>query len=48
MKKAYTILDGNTSTVWHLRDGKKMPIDLVIDLGNEYKVCGFKYLPDQK
>jgi alpha-L-fucosidase len=40
------ILDGNTSTVWHLRD-KKMPIDLVVDLGNKYNVCGFKYLPDQ-
>ena len=24
-----------------------MPIDLVIDLGNKYNVCGFKYLPDQ-
>jgi len=24
-----------------------MPIELVIDLGNEYNVCGFKYLPDQ-
>jgi alpha-L-fucosidase len=46
-EKAYSILDGNTATVWHQRDVKKMPIDLVIDLGNEYKVCGFKYLPDQ-
>lgn len=41
------ILDGNTSTVWHQTDGKKMPIDLVIDLGNEYNISGFKYLPDQ-
>lgn len=24
-----------------------MPIDLVIDLGNKYNLCGFKYLPDQ-
>jgi alpha-L-fucosidase len=24
-----------------------MPIDLVIDLGKNYNVCGFKYLPDQ-
>jgi len=24
-----------------------MPIDLVIDLGNKYDLCGFKYLPDQ-
>jgi alpha-L-fucosidase len=40
------ILDGNPSTVWHQRD-KKMPMDLVIDLGNIYNLCGFKYLPDQ-
>lgn len=46
-ENASRILDGNISTVWHQRDGKKMPIDLVIDLGNENNVCGFKYLPDQ-
>jgi alpha-L-fucosidase len=46
-EKAYTILDGNFSTVWHQRDGGKMPVDLVIDLGIEYNVSGFRYLPDQ-
>ena len=46
-EKASTIIDGNVSTVWHQRDNKKMPIDLVIDLGKNYNVCGFKYLPDQ-
>jgi alpha-L-fucosidase len=46
-EKAYTILDGNLSTVWHQGGDKKMPIDLVIDLGNVYNVSGFKYLPDQ-
>jgi alpha-L-fucosidase len=45
-ENAGKILDGNPSSVWHQRD-KKMPIDLVIDLGNENKVSGFKYLPDQ-
>lgn len=40
------VLDGNPATVWHQRD-KKMPVDLIIDLGNQYKLCGFKYLPDQ-
>ena len=44
---AYAILDGNTSTVWHQKSGKKLPIDLVIDLENSYNICGFKYLPDQ-
>ena len=45
--KAYSILDGNTSTVWHQREGKKMPVDLVIDLGDLFDLSGFKYLPDQ-
>jgi len=45
-KDASSIFDGNTSTTWHQRD-KKMPIDLVIDLGEKFNVCGFKYLPDQ-
>ncbi|RPJ75421.1 MAG: alpha-L-fucosidase, partial [Alphaproteobacteria bacterium] len=46
-EKASTILDGNTSTVWHKRGDKIMPFDLVIDLGNKFNVSGFKYLPDQ-
>src|SRR5665647_858687 len=46
-EKASTIIDGNASTVWRQRDNKKMPIDLVVDLGKNYNVCGFKYLPDQ-
>lgn len=46
-QKAYSLLDGNPSTVWHQRGDKKMPFDLVIDLGNKYDLCGFKYLPDQ-
>jgi alpha-L-fucosidase len=41
------IFDGNPFSVYHQRDGKKMPIDLIIDLGNTYQLCGFKYLPDQ-
>ncbi|HDR50978.1 MAG TPA: alpha-L-fucosidase [Mariniphaga anaerophila] len=40
------ILDGNPATVWHQRNNK-MPMDLVIDLGNKYNICDFKYLPDQ-
>jgi alpha-L-fucosidase len=45
--KANTILDGNPSTAWHQSKDKKMPIDLVIDLGNKQNLCGFRYLPDQ-
>lgn len=40
------ILDGNSASVWHQRD-KKMPIDLIIDMGSEQTLSGFKYLPDQ-
>jgi alpha-L-fucosidase len=40
------ILDGTPATVWHQRD-RKMPVDLVIDLGKQYSLFGFKYLPDQ-
>ena len=46
-EKAYAIIDGNSSTVWHQNKDKKMPVDLVIDLGNDYNLCGFRYLPDQ-
>ena len=41
------VLDGNPSTAWHQSRDLKMPIDLVIDLGTEYNLCGFRYLPDQ-
>lgn len=45
--KAYTILDGNTSTAWHQRRVTKLPADLVIDLGGEQNLSGFRYFPDQ-
>ena len=41
------ILDGNPSTAWHHSRDIKMPVDLVIDLGAEQNLCGFRYLPDQ-
>lgn len=46
-EKAKAILDGDPSTVWHQSNDKKLPIDLVIDLGKEESLSGFKYLPDQ-
>jgi alpha-L-fucosidase len=46
-KKAYAILDGDPYTAWHHGKEKKMPIDLVVDLGHELIVSGFRYLPDQ-
>lgn len=46
-EKAYAVLDGNPSTAWHQSKDKKMPIDLVISLGKEENLTGFRYLPDQ-
>ena len=44
---AYRILDGNSFTAWHQSRDTKMPIDLIIDLGSDHNLCGFRYLPDQ-
>lgn len=44
---ASKILDGNPSTVFHQNNDKKMPVDVVIDLGQLCNIAGFKYLPDQ-
>jgi alpha-L-fucosidase len=43
----YRILDGNSSTAWHQSRDMKMPVDLVIDLGSDQNLLGFRYLPDQ-
>jgi alpha-L-fucosidase len=41
------VLDGNKSTTWYQGRDKKMPVDLVIDLGRDQNLSGFRYLPDQ-
>ncbi len=46
-EKAYAVLDGDQSTAWHQSRDKKMPVDLVIDLGKEQNISGFRYFPDQ-
>lgn len=46
-EKAANIIDGNTATDWYQDKKLSMPVDLVIDLGKEENVSGFKYLPDQ-
>jgi alpha-L-fucosidase len=45
-EKAKAILDGDPATVWHQTKDKKLPVDLVIDLGKEESLSGFSYLPD--
>ncbi len=46
-EKVYAILDGNLKTSWHQSKDKKLPIDLVINLGKEENLAGFRYFPDQ-
>lgn len=46
-EKVYSVLDGNLLTAWHQPKGTKMPVDLVIDMGQELTLAGFSYYPDQ-
>jgi alpha-L-fucosidase len=46
-ENAKNVLDGNPKTNWCQDNDQKQPIELVIDLGSEQNLCGFKYLPDQ-
>ncbi|MEO6723598.1 MAG: alpha-L-fucosidase [Ferruginibacter sp.] len=46
-EKVYAVLDGDPHSVWHQPKGTKLPADLVIDLGKEENLSGFKYFPDQ-
>jgi alpha-L-fucosidase len=45
--KSYAILDGDPATSWKQGKNKTMPVELVIDLGSEQTLAGFKYHPDQ-
>ncbi len=46
-KKAGAIIDGDPATAWHQATEKKLPTDLVIDLGEDLNLVGFRYFPDQ-
>jgi len=46
-EKASAVLDGDPATAWHQGKDKKLPQDIVIDLGQEENIAGFRYLPDQ-
>lgn len=45
-EKVYQILDGNAKTAWHQSRNKKLPVDLVIDMGKAENLTGFRYHPD--
>jgi alpha-L-fucosidase len=46
-EEASAIIDGNPSSGWYQPEEKMMPVDLVIDLGMDLNLCGFRYFPDQ-
>lgn len=46
-QRAYALMDGNPSTAWRQPRNSRLPADLVIDMGKEYDLGGFRYLPDQ-
>lgn len=41
------VMDGNTHTAWYQEKEVKMPVDIVIDLGQTVELAGFRYLPGQ-
>lgn len=45
--KANLIFDGEQTTAWHQPGEKKLPVDLIIDLGKTERLRGFRYFPDQ-
>jgi len=45
--KVAAVLDGDPATAWHQGHNRPLPIDLVVDLGSEQTLSGFRYLPDQ-
>jgi len=46
-EKANAMVDGDPATVWHQGNDQKLPVDVVIDLGKELNLSGFRYYPDQ-
>ncbi|WAC15410.1 alpha-L-fucosidase [Dyadobacter pollutisoli] len=47
-EKVAAVIDGDPGTAWYQPRDRKMPLDLVIDLGEEQTLTGFKYLPGQE
>ncbi|MFD0751101.1 alpha-L-fucosidase [Mucilaginibacter calamicampi] len=45
--KANDVIDGSSTTAWYQPRDKKLPSEIVIDLGKTENLTGFKYLPGQ-
>jgi alpha-L-fucosidase len=46
-EKVYAVLDGDINSAWRQPKGTKLPADLVIDLGKDVNLSGFRYYPEQ-
>lgn len=46
-ERVYESIDGDPGSAWYHPQGGKMPLDIVIDLGKEEDLAGFRYLPGQ-
>jgi alpha-L-fucosidase len=46
-EKVYAVIDGDINSAWRQPKDTKLPIGLVIDLGKEENLSGFKYYPEQ-
>lgn len=46
-ERAYAVIDGDPATAWNQPREKKLPVDLIIDLGKEETLTGFRYYPNQ-
>ncbi|MFI1772055.1 alpha-L-fucosidase [Thalassobellus citreus] len=48
IKTANRLIDGNPVTTWNYgNDTKKLPQEIIIDMGNTLKIKGFSYFPQQ-
>jgi len=45
--KAVSVIDGDVNSAWRQGAEGGAPVDIVIDLGDELTLKGFRYLPDQ-
>ncbi|MBN1117194.1 MAG: alpha-L-fucosidase [Bacteroidales bacterium] len=46
-EKVYAVIDGDQHTAWHQDKNITLPADLIVDMGKELTITGFKYFPDQ-
>ncbi len=46
-EKANKVIDGDPESAWYQPKDGQLPADLIVDLGKQENVAGFKYLPGQ-